>query len=178
MLTRNLLALALILTTASAFADGFSEMKAAKQEFAKSDKSEAARTAYVVTLARMFHHEVVEHIRTHGGNADLVEALSLELGQYPAPQNSDSKALSKLLVGHWQSPRHTYIFQNDGTWRLAPEDGTTHGNWNIKGNQFTQSYHSKDKPSSDSKATDTIILLNQEYFVFGDARGVCFEYRL
>ncbi|CAN5589067.1 hypothetical protein BH09VER1_BH09VER1_40790 [soil metagenome] len=174
---KNLLALALLFT-ASAFADGFSEMKAAKHIFAKSDKSEAARTAYVATLASIFHHEVVEHIRTNRGNADLVETLSLELGQYPAPKNSDSKAFTKLLVGRWQSPRHIYLFRNDGTWRLAPKDGTTHGTWHIKGNQFTQSYHSKDNPSNDSKATETIILLNQEYFVFGDTRGVYFEYRL
>ncbi|CAN5589143.1 hypothetical protein BH09VER1_BH09VER1_40800 [soil metagenome] len=166
MLTKNLLALALLFTAASAFAETVPGLDAAKQKFAKSDQSEATRSAYVGTLADLLNKEVAEHMR-HGGHDAQVLAIDAELKKYPAPRNSDSKALTKLRVGHWQSPRHTYIFRENGTWRFAPEDGTTSGTWQIKGNQYLES----DRPY-------TILVANQKYFVYTDGQAVFFEYRL
>ncbi len=166
MLTKNLLALALLFTTASVFAETTPGFDAAKQKFAKSDKSEAARSAYVGALADLLHHEVSEHM-LHGGHDAQVLAIDAELKKYPAPKDSDSKALTKLRVGHWQSPRHTYIFRDNGTWRFAPEDDSTSGTWQIKGNQYFES----DRPY-------TILVANPKYFIYTDGQAVFFEYRL
>jgi len=95
------------------------------------------------------------------------DALNAEILRHPAPQDSDSNALSKLRVGKWQSPRHTYIFSSQGAWRMAPEDGTTSGHWHIVGNQYW-----------DEGAQFTIILLTNDYFVFTDGTKVFFEWRI
>jgi len=94
-------------------------------------------------------------------------AINNEMIQHPAPKNSDSKTLSKLRVGKWQSPRHDYIYRSDGTCRMAPESGTTNGHWSIEGNQYNDGF------------TYTIILLDRHDFVFMDNEGTVFyEQRL
>jgi hypothetical protein len=93
--------------------------------------------------------------------------LNAEILRNPAPIDSDTKALSKLMVGKWQSPRHAYIFSSDGLWRMAPESGTTNGHWRIDGNQYL-----------DGNSHYSIILLNQNYFVFTDGETVFFEWRI
>src|SRR4051812_38829136 len=103
MFHRPVLILAMNLIAATVFAETNPGLDAAKQKFAKSDKSETARSAYVGTLADLLHHEVAEHM-LHGGHDAQVLAIDAELKKYPAPKDSDAKALTKLRVGHWQSP--------------------------------------------------------------------------
>jgi hypothetical protein len=139
---------------------------AAKRRFEQSDKSEASRTAYAEALTDILADEVFEHI-TNGGRNSQIDKLNAELKRLPAPENSDSKQESRLHVGKWQSTRHTYIFRADGTWRFAPEDGTTHGRWHISGNRYFE-----------GDSAYTIILLNRQYFLFTDGQYVFYEYRV
>lgn len=178
MLTKNLLILALLLATATIYAKTVPALDAAKQKFAKSDQSEAARLVYLGTLADLLSKEVTEHIFNRG-HGPQIDALNAELKKHPFPKDSDSKALTKLRAGHWQSPRHTYIFRDNGTWRLDPKtDGTSSGTWHIKGNQFTETWHNEDNPSTDTQETYTILVLNQKYCIVTDGQAVFFEYRL
>ncbi len=89
------------------------------------------------------------------------EALNGEIIRYPAPKDSDSKALSKLLVGKWRSPRHDYIYRANGTTSMI--GGGSSGHWTIEGNQEDGA---------------TIILLNAEYYVTASNGGVYFEKRI
>lgn len=166
MLRKSVLALTLILTPLTAFAETVPGLNAAKQKFAKSDKSEVARSAFVGALAELLNHEVAEHM-LHGGHDAQALAIDAELKKYPFPKDSDSKALTTLRVGQWQSPRHTYIFRENGTWRFAPEDGDASGTWKIKGNQYFE-----------SDRAYTLLVLNQKYCVYTDGQAMFFEYRL
>src|SRR5438093_1583480 len=53
------------------------------------------------------------------------QAVDAEIRRHPAPKDSDSKALSKILVGKWASPRHEYMFRSDGTWSMLPAEPET-----------------------------------------------------
>jgi len=103
------------------------------------------------------------------------QAIDAEIKEHPAPKDSDSKALSRLILGKWESPRHDYLYRADGTWTMLPADpDTTHGTWRIDGNQY-----------SDTAATDppqtsqyTIILISRRDFVFADQEDVFYEVRI
>jgi len=166
MFQKTAIALAMILFVTGLFANEVQGLDSAKRRFAQAGYSERSRMIYVETLARLLGHEISEHIFSGGHNSQIDE-INTELKRYPAPQNSDSEKLSALREGKWQSTRHTFIYCRDGTWRLAPESGTTHGHWHIAHNQFF----------TDDVAY-TIILLNRDYFVFTDGEYVFYEYRL
>jgi hypothetical protein len=124
--------------------------------------AEQARLRYVTSLSAILHR----YLRVSKGFAwnyldKGCEALETELSRYPAPRNSDSKILSRLLVGDWSSPRHDYRYRKNGTWTMLPEEpGTTGGIWSIKGNRF-----------SNFGSAFTIILLNKDYFIYTDKLG-------
>jgi hypothetical protein len=142
----------------------------AKKKYEQSDKSEAARQAYVNTLAAALGREVADHMAGKSGDearSKRIFAIDAELRLHPAPSNADSKAESALRVGKWQSPRHAYIFRADGAWRFAPEDGSTGGRWRIEHNR----YFEDDRPY-------TILVSNREFFVYSDAQDVFYEYRV
>ena len=46
---------------------------------------------------------------------------------------TQDRRLSQLMVGEWQSPRHTYLYRSDGTWTILPEKidsyQATNGRW-------------------------------------------------
>jgi hypothetical protein len=110
--------------------------------------------------------KLVAAFREHGDrNDEALNAVWAELKKHPLPADSDSKKLSKLLVGKWDSPRHTYVFRADGKYGL--EDELANQRWQIKGNQFIQ---------TDSKGT--IILLNSKYFIYQDGADVFFHSRV
>ena len=161
----------------SAFALNDTKLAAAKQKFAQSHDGEVARQAYVATLAAMLRNLNIKYINT--GRSDendgkLFDELDAELKAHPAPEGVDSKRLSKLRVGKWQSPRHTYTYRADGTAQMDLEDGLEAAgyhppisSWHISGNQYF-----------DAEMDYTIICLNNRDFVFTDGEAVFHERRL
>jgi hypothetical protein len=87
--------------------------------------------------------------------------VNSELRKHPAPAKSDSKELSRVLVGSWQSPRRVYIFRANGKW--GSEDGPVSSSWRISGNQLI--------------GCGTIILIDQHYFIYSDKDSVFFHIR-
>jgi hypothetical protein len=138
-----------------------------KRYYAKiTHPSEAARSDYITRLVRL--REVAARLKTHEW-----QAIDAEVKQHPAP--NDGKALSMLLVGKWESPRHDYLYRADGTWTMLPADpDITHGTWRIEGNQYF------DTAATDPPETSqyTIILITKRDFVFADQEGVFYETRL
>jgi len=93
------------------------------------------RAKYVGKLADLLEHEIAEHITQRGHNREI-DKLDAELKKHPVPETAAPRQLTALRVGEWQSPRHSYIYRANGTWRMAPESGTTHGHWRISGNRY------------------------------------------
>ena len=140
-----------------------------KRDYGKiSHPSEAARSDYITRLVRL--REQAARLKT-----DAWQAIDAEIKQHPAPGDSDNRALSKLLVGKWESPRHDYLYRADGTWTMLPADpDTTHGTWRIEGNQYFDTA-AIDPPET---AQYTIILMTKRDFVFTDQELVFYEKRL
>jgi hypothetical protein len=140
-----------------------------KQDYGKiSHPSEAARTDYITRLVRL--REETARLKT-----DAWQAIDAEIKQHPGPKDSDSKTLSNLLVGKWESPRHDYLYRADGTWTMLPVDpDITHGTWHIEGNQYF------DTAATNPPGTTqyTIILITKRDFVFTDQEVVFYETRL
>ena len=139
----------------------------AKRDYEKiSHPNEAARSSYITRLARMREEAARQ-------NTDEWQAIDAEIKRHPAP--SDSKTLSSLLVGKWESPRHDYLFRGDGTWTMLPiEENTTHGRWHIDGNQYFDT--AAIEPPETTQYT--IILITKKDFVFMDQTHVFYETRL
>lgn len=133
--------------------------------------SEAARSDYITRLVRM--RETFARLKT-----DEWQAIDAEIKRHPAPADSDSKVLARLLAGRWASPRHDYLFRADGTWTMLPEeeDGekNSHGHWRIEGNQYFET--AALAPATMSQYT--IILITEKDFVFADQENVFYEKRL
>jgi len=70
-----------------------------------------------------------------------------------------------LLVGEWASPRRTYVYRANG--KCGSEDGPINGNWRIEGNQLIQ-----------GDLSGSIILLNQDYFIYSSRDSVFFHSRM
>src|SRR5262249_10151514 len=106
----------------------FSEIK---RDYGKlSHPNEADRSNYITRLVRLRKEAARQ-------KTDAWQAIDAEIKGHAAPGDSDSKALSNLLVGKWESPRHDYLYRADGTWTMLPADPeTTHGTWRIEGNQY------------------------------------------
>lgn len=144
----------------------------------KQMAAEDARLKYVSALVEIAYR----YMSIDKGNAwehlqSGWEALNREIAKYPAAKNS--KGLSKVLVGKWESPRHDYIYYANGKWSMLPiEDGVTSGHWRIDGNQ----YWDGDVVESGLVTHGipyTIILLNRNYFVFTNSpKGAFFEERI
>jgi hypothetical protein len=146
------------------------KFEAAKQEYERAvpPGNEAARLKYVNNLAQIIERNVAERWRTGEPNPDwfkLADAIHAELKKHPAPKDSDSKKLSQLLVGKWQSPRHIYVFRANG--KYGNEDGPISSNWRIQGNQLIQ-----------GDLSGPIILLNQDYFIYSSRGSVFFHSRV
>ena len=133
-----------------------------------SNTSEADRSNYITSLVRL--REKIARLST-----DDWQTIDTEIKRHPAPNNSDSKALSGLVVGKWTSPRHEYLYRADGTWTMLPADKyATTGRWRIEGNQYF------DTADTDPPETTqyTVILLTKRDFVFADQERVFYETRL
>lgn len=145
------------------------EFEAAKAEYEQATpQDEATRSTYVNKLAQIIERNVAERWKTGRPNDEFVEiaeALNGELRKHPVPKNSDPKKLSALLVGHWQSPRHTYIFRRDG--KYGVEDGTMDTSWRIQGNQIVF-----------PNERNTILVLNKNYLIYAAKDAVFWHTRV
>jgi hypothetical protein len=144
-------------------------LQKAKRDYEKiSHSDETARANYITRLVRA--REKAARLKT-----DEWQAIDSEIKQHPAPNESDSKIFSSLLVGQWESPRHDYLFRVDGTWTMLPaEEDTTHGSWRIEGNQYFDTA-AVEPPETRQY---TIILITKKDFVFTDQTNVFYETRL
>jgi hypothetical protein len=154
--------------------DAPAELKAiqAKYDLATLDSHEAKREKYIMELSAL-HWHLVRH--------DLpgLDAVDFEINRHPVPAAADDKALAKLRVGTWQSPRHDYLYRADGTWTMDPDAGipdATHGTWSIHGNEYTETTSGAVPAES---TTYTIILLNDTTFIFAEpgTAGAYYERR-
>jgi hypothetical protein len=127
------------------------QFDAAKAEYEQSSpRDEAARARYVTRLAQLVDQRVQAYWKTGERDAEytsLAENMNAELKNNPLPKDSDSKRLTQLLIGKWQSPRHTYLFKANGKYGM--EDGPMDTSWKLSGNQLIE-----------GTSRGTIILLN------------------
>ena len=143
------------------------QLSAAKHEYERAVPAdrEMARSIYVAKLAKIANRLVTDY-RTSGKRSDqAMIAINAELQKHPAPSNSDSEKLSRLLVGKWQSPRRVYVFRANGKW--GSEDGPISGDWRIEGNQLIE-----------DSSRRTIILLDASYFIYAERDSVFFHSRV
>jgi hypothetical protein len=138
-------------------------LKAAKAEYQSSSHDETARVRYVTKLANMsaqltpkiLHNPDVDAKVAYANQAGAIEE---ELRKHPMPRNVDSRKLSQLLIGEWESPRHTYVFRADGTYGVADEQ---RDKWRIDGNEYI-----------DDVSRGPIVLLDHNYFIYACGQGV------
>lgn len=134
--------------------------------------TEADRVRYLTKLVRLRESFT-------RGQADMMSAIDTEMRRLPMPETAaDSKALTRRLIGRWQSPRRPYFYHAEGTW-FSDEDtpGNTGGTWRIEGGKFFQNYRTLAPDKG-----ETIILLSDTDFVYGDPpyylrRGTAFPWR-
>ncbi len=146
------------------------ELQAARSKYqqASPHPGEAERERYITSLARMRGE-----LSKNRSSMDW-QAVDAEIRRHPLPKDADSKALSQVLIGKWSSPRHDYVFRQDGTWSMLPaENDATRGGWRIQGNRFIDTVG---QSPSDARSY-TIILLNQKDFIYTDGEVVFYETR-
>jgi hypothetical protein len=143
-------------------------LQTAKRDYEKiPHPSEADRSNYITRLVRLREKAIA-------GKTYDWQAIGAEIKQHPAPNDSDSKTLSSLLVGQWESPRHDYLYRADGTWTMLPiEEGSTNGSWRIEGNQYFDTAATEPP----LKTQYTIILITKSDFVFTDQTNIFYETR-
>jgi len=140
------------------------DFRAAKIEYGASSHDEAARVRYVTKLAEMWAQAAPKILHNPDVDAKVAyanqaAAIEEELQKHPMPRNVDSRKLSQLLVGEWQSPRHTYVFRADGTYGL--QDTEERLKWRIDGNEYI-----------DDVTRGPIILLDRNHFIYACGQGV------
>lgn len=145
------------------------DFEAVKQEYEQSLHDEAARVTYVTKLAQIADRLVSDYRQSGQRHDELMTAINSELQKHPAPKDIDSKKLSQLLVGRWESPRHTYVYRANGKW--GNEDGPVDTSWRVQGNQIVWGEGKKASRS-------TIILLNSEYLIYSEKDAVLFHLRV
>ncbi len=148
----------------ASFAGENPELEQARREYETSSRDEAARVRYATRLAEMWAKLApkIPHNRDVDAKialANQAAAIEEELARHPMPPNADPKKLSQLLLGEWQSLRHTYVFRADGTCGMIDTD--ERHKWRIDGNEY-----------SDEFERGPIILLDRNYFIYGCGEGV------
>lgn len=171
MITQKLLGIVVALFVAShlsAQTPSKQDIEAAKQEYERAvpPGNEKARLTYVSKLAQIADRFVSEYRRGQR-NDETMNAINSELQKHPAPRDIDSKKLTQLLVGKWESPRRTYVFRADGKWGSEEGSVPVASNWRIQGNQLIE-----------DGSYGTIILLNRDYFIYAKGDAVFFHSRV
>lgn len=170
---KSLLAAGFLFMAASLLHAAPAELTAleAKYDQAKFAYDDASRAKYVMDLCKLRFQLIM-------AGRDDWPAVDAEIIKHPVPRNSDSVALSKLRVGTWHSSRHDYRFEINGTWRMrdggVEDPDATHGNWSIKGAQYSETFAGEDGASA---TTFTIVLADEENFIFTDGTNLFFEKR-
>ena len=124
------------------------------------------RAFHNVTKVAQAADKLVTEYRASGSrNDDLMGVINSELKRHPAPNNVDVKNLSQLLIGKWNSPRRTYVFQANHRW--GTEGGSLDGHWRIRENKLVE-----------DGSQGTIILLNRDYFIYMEGDAVAFHSRV
>ena len=77
----------------------------------------------------------------------------------------DDAALTRLLVGTWQGPRHETEYRADGSWILDPSDegDNTRGKWRIEHGRLIETWRLTDE-TEDSSSVEEIIELTEKTF--------------
>jgi len=77
----------------------------------------------------------------------------------------DDAALTRLLVGTWQGPRHETEYRADGSWILDPPDegDNTRGKWQIEHGRLIETWRFTDE-TEDSSSVQEIIELTEKTF--------------
>jgi hypothetical protein len=161
--TALLVTLTLVISTTNRIAAELNEIESAKAEYDTSSHDEAARVRYVTKLADMWaqvapkilHNPDVDAKVAYANQAGAIEQ---ELRKYAMPRNVDSRKLSQLLIGEWESPRHVYVFRADGTYGVGDEQ---RDKWRIDGNEYI-----------DDVSRGPIVLLDRNYFIYACDQGV------
>ncbi len=139
-------------------------LNAARAEYEHSSHDEAARVQYVTKLAEIYYQFLKHYSATGDKSADYVSVVFNELKTHPMPRNVDPRKLRQLLIGEWNSPRHTYVFRADGTYGISDEQ---RDKWRIQGNQLIE-----------DGSRGTIILLDAYYFIYSKGESVFFHSRV
>lgn len=134
------------------------ELKSLKAEYQRS--TDARRTRYISDLLEL-------RAKAKSKKDDVAcRSVERELKTMVLPMDSDSKALSKLLIGNWKPENGsvTYHF-HDGFWNFGSEnDKTEEGRWRVERNEVVET--SPDGDGVQSTRRRQIILLNQTQFVY------------
>jgi hypothetical protein len=159
----GLLTVMVVLVTGVSAQTHEQNLRTAKIQYGASSHDEAARVRYVTKLAEMWAQVAPKILHNPDLDAKIAYAneayaIEEELRKHPMPRNVDSKTLSQLLIGEWQSPRHTYVFRADGTYGVADEDRYK---WRIDGTEYI-----------DDVTRGPIILLDRNYFIYACGHGV------
>jgi hypothetical protein len=161
----------------SGYAEDPKELIALKKDFETSPakNTEAAREQYIVSLIHLWekYKEIYESTGKKAGGSEMW-VVDLEIANHPAPKNYNPSP--SILLGDWEGSRHGTRYFDDNKWIMLPADEcTTHGRWKISKNEYFKNYSDwGDKYDSGS----TIYLLNHDFFVFGDQKGVYIEKRV
>ncbi|HZC55918.1 MAG TPA: hypothetical protein VE396_07700 [Xanthobacteraceae bacterium] len=116
------------------------------------------------------HHPLGPNARESSLKTDEWQAIGAEIKRHPAPNDSDSKTLTGLLVGEWKSPRHDYLYWADGTWTMLPVEEVT----TPMGAGALKTINILTPPLLSQY---TIILITKNDFVFADQTYVFYETR-
>jgi len=139
------------------------EFEAAKAEYEASSHDETAGVRYVTRLAEMrdqvwrIYAETGDKAAASNQAAPIDEALR----KHPMPRSVDSRKLKQLLIGEWNSPRHTYVFRADGTYGAYGVSNEQRIKWRIDGNEFIDDF-----------SRGPIILLDRNRFIYAFGEGV------
>lgn len=127
---------------------------------------EPMREKYIIEL-------IVLRARLVAEKSDDWKAVDAEIIRHPTPANSDSKSLSKALIGQWRGSRHDNLYRADGTCRMVDSVVPDSDTWSIRGNQFHENYGPPIHPQD-----YTIILIDADYFVMTNGKQVFIQKRL
>ena len=77
----------------------------------------------------------------------------------------DDAALTRLLVGTWQGPRHETEYRADGSWILDPPDegDNTRGKWRIEHGRLIETWRLTDE-TEDSSSVEEIVEVTENVF--------------
>jgi len=135
------------------------ELRTAKSEYLRA--GEALRTRYINELLQMMK-------KADSANDDLAEGtLGRELKTLALSKDSDTKELTKLLIGKWKSNNgYSPICRRESSWNWGlEEDKSDSAAWHIEGNELVETYPKRDDSDEVTTRRYPILLLNKTQFL-------------